>query len=85
MQKSSLISLAAITAGSFLQPVLVQGSVIAVWENDHLSGTEVSTTAGESPSAGSFNPGLASAPVLSRGIGATAAPYANSFGFQVMG
>ena len=56
--------------------------VIVTWENDHLSGNQASTTAGEAPSAGFWHSDLAAAPVLSRGPGGVGVQYTNTFGMR---
>jgi len=61
---------------------LANAAVIAQWENDHLAGTEASTTAGEGTSNGSWSSFLDSAPVLGRGPGGTATAYINTFGMR---
>jgi hypothetical protein len=66
-----------------LAPLALHSAItLASWENDHLAGNEVSTVAGEASSAGSWNAGLASAPVLSRGSGGTAVAYTDTFGMK---
>jgi hypothetical protein len=52
------------------------------WENDHLVGNELTTVAGEVPSAGSWHFGLASAPVLARGAGATGTSFGDTFAMR---
>lgn len=55
---------------------------LVTWKNDHLAGTEASTTAGEAGSGGSYDSRLVSAPVISRGAGGTAVAYANTFAMR---
>jgi hypothetical protein len=76
---NALVTLsAALALGSF-----VKADVLALWKNDHLAGNEVSTTAGEGTSGGSWDPLLAAAPILSRGPGGTPpTAYTDTFGFQ---
>lgn len=60
-----------------------RADVFVMWENNHLGGTNLSdsasTTAGEAPSAGTWNTNLAAAPVLGRGAGETVTSYTNTF------
>jgi hypothetical protein len=62
---------------------IASGQTLASWENDHLSGNAVMTTAGEAPSAGGWDAGLAYAPVLSRGSGGTATTFNNTFAMRM--
>lgn len=78
MKKLFLIT-AVLTAVGILN---TQAAILAQWENNHLAGSEVSTTAGESASGGSYDAGLASAPVISRGAGAISTGYADTFAFN---
>jgi hypothetical protein len=61
MKKTCVLFIAALMAGSF-----VNADILAIWENDHLAGSEVSSSAGEAPSGGSIHADVASA-ILTRG------------------
>lgn len=74
---NALLTLSAVLlAGSF-----ANAAILASWENDHLTGSEVSTTAGESPSAGTILSGISVAQI-GRGAGATATNYADTFAMR---
>ncbi len=72
-----LLSVFAITAFCH-----ASAEVLVLWENDHLGGIDVSTAAGEAPSAGFWHADLAAAPVLSRGAGGTETTYVNTFAMR---
>lgn len=58
---------------------IANASMLAVWENDHLSGTPASTVAGEAPSGGFMHPDLTEA-IMTRG--SNASTYTNAFAMR---